>query len=472
MRVNDAVKIFRFSGKSVLFPAVLFLGMIWIIKTTAFGQDCSLPAPFDANAVYTRTIYLSPHGDDAQGAGTQDKPYRSLTKAAEKARPGTRILMSPGQYPPNNYIQNLRGEAHAPILICGATGEDPAVISGGGTGIQLSDPRYVILQNFTVSGASGNGVNIDDGGSYDTPAEYVILRGLTVRDIGPSGNHDGIKLSGLDRFRVENCSVINPGDGGSAIDMVGCHDGVLAHNTIQDCGSSGIQAKGGCARLLLYANRFDHAGQRAVNMGGSTGLPYFRPLDAPYEAANIAVWANVFIGAETPIAFVGCENGLFAHNTIYKPQKWVARILQETTGERFVPCRNNVFANNIVVFDRNVSTFVNIGPNTQPQTFRFANNLWFQLDNRQFSGPSLPVSESSRVIQQDPKFIDSEHGGFQIQKESAALGKAGNLKEIFGSLPIDIPALGDYYEQCYSVPAAIGAFSGGSSAPLKHWNKY
>ncbi len=42
-----------------------------------------------------------------------------------------------------------------------------------------------------------------------------------------------------------------------------------------------------------------------MNAGGSTGDPFFRPLDAPYEAAAITVEGCTFSGGETPIAFVG-----------------------------------------------------------------------------------------------------------------------------------------------------------------------
>ena len=39
----------------------------------------------------------------------------------------------------------------------------------------------------------------------DPPA--IVLEGLTVRRVGPRGNRDGIKLSGVTDFRVESCRV-------------------------------------------------------------------------------------------------------------------------------------------------------------------------------------------------------------------------------------------------------------------------
>ena len=284
----------------------------------SYAQECALPPAFDDGAVYSTEFYVSPGGSDDNDGGAAN-PYRTLERAAREASPGTIIHLASGNHIAGQHIANLKGTATQPIKITGPD-EGEAVFSGGNTAIQLTDPAYVVLENFGVEGAASNGLNIDDGMSFDTPAHHVVLRGLTVRDIGPDGNHDGIKLSGLDHFRIENCRIERPGSSGSYIDMVGCHDGVIAHCWFGDGGSSGVQAKGGSARVLIYANQFTDITDRAVNMGGSTGLEYFRPIDAPYEASDIQVIANLFTGSQAAIAFVGCINGLFAHNVIDHPQ--------------------------------------------------------------------------------------------------------------------------------------------------------
>lgn len=442
-----------------------------IFVISAQGQTCALPAPFDSGVVYKQIIHVSPSGNDESGDGAIEKPFRTLRRAARSASPGTEILLHAGKYSPGVYLENLQGTNIAPIRIRGESPDQPAVFSGGGEALHLTDPRYVILENILVEGASTNGINVDDGGSYDTPAEYVILRNVSVRHMNASGNNDGIKLSGLDHFLLESCTVEKPGAGGSAIDMVGCHDGVLAHNRILDVETSGVQAKGGCARLLLYANRFEHAGARAVNMGGSTGMQYFRPLNASAEASDITVWANVFLDSETPIAFVGCENGLFAHNTIYLPGKWAARILQENNDAQLIQCRNNAYINNIVFIDDKVNTAVNIGPNTHSNTFVFANNLWFHKTNSRYSGPNLPTPEINAVIQKNPLFIDNAAGDFHIAAQSPAVSQGKKLSKILDPLTIQIPDVGDADGQCWNSPPSIGAYEGNPSAALRDWKK-
>jgi hypothetical protein len=77
------------------------------------------------------------------------------------------------------------------------------------------------------------------------------------------------------------------------------------------------------------------------------------------------------------------------------PDKWIFRILQETKAEGFPPCRNVVVSNNRFVFQRaKVRDEINIGPDTAPETFQFANNRWLAEDKPEASKPKLPVAET------------------------------------------------------------------------------
>src|SRR5690606_19139026 len=133
--------------------------------------------------------------------------------------------------------------------------------------------------------------------------------------------------------------------------------------------------------IEIRANRFANAGQRAINIGGSTGFEYFRPplsTDQPnVEARDIRVIANVFRGGVTPFGFVGCVDCLAANNVIDSPENWIFRILQETVTNNeyeFLPVSNGRFINNIIHFDGQVGVAVNVGPNTDPDSFEIANN--------------------------------------------------------------------------------------------------
>ncbi len=177
--------------------------------------------------------------------------------------------------------------------------------------------------------------------------------------------------------------------------MVGCHDGV-----IEDCRfigrdgfsqSNGVQLKGGTARVLVHRCSFRDAGHRSVNLGGSTGLQFFRPRVDDYEAKDITVAGNRFMGSSAALAWVTGDGGHVHHNTIVRPETWVLRILQETSDPQFQPSHGGVFEHNVIVYDSRVQVFVNVGPRTAPETFAFRHNVW--IDAEDCRQPSLPVAE-------------------------------------------------------------------------------
>lgn len=416
---------------------------------------CGLPAAFDVGLAPSRTLHVATTGA-AGGDGSEGAPLDTIAHAAALATPGTRILVHAGVYLGAQWIADLHGEASAPITI---VGEDGAILDGDGEGevLHLSEVSYVVLEHLELRNATGNGLNIDDGGTLDTPAHHVVLRDLFVHDIGSGGNQDCIKLSGLDDYFVLG-SRITQCDAGDMIDHVGCHRGVIADNHFYDSpGSGGIQMKGGSSDILVHGNRFTDVSGRSINAGGSTGLEFFRPLDAPFEAARLHVIANVFLrsGANSgaPIAFVGCDACLFANNTVLEPQEWIARILQESTDARFVPSRNGRFVNNLIVFRvADLRTFVNVGGGTAPETFTFSHNLWYALDDASFAGPTLTdgiPAETSAVIQMNP--------GVSEGSPDLCTGSPGwNAGLAYDALCVDI------HGQEYWEPPSIGADQAGS----------
>lgn len=350
----------------------------------------------------------------------------SLRRALDNLTPGDRVVVAPGQYRPGIHLRDLRGTKDAPIVIEAEDPRQPPLFVGGTTAIQLSDCDFVTLRHLAARGQTGNGFNIDDAGSLDTPSVGIVLDGLRVSDVGPVGNCDGIKLSGVHDFTVRNCTV--EGWGGQAVDMVGCHRG-----TIEDCTfrgkpgfrqSTGPQTKGGTSRVTIRRCRFIHSAARGVNVGGSTALQFFRPPDARHEAKDITIEDCSFIGGETPVAFVGVDGAVFRHNTILRPGKWILRILQETRTEGFVPCRNVRFEHNLIVFRAaDVRAHVNIGDATAPRTFSFVGNLWFCEDSPDRSRPTLPTPECDGLYGIDPRLEQTPDGAlFPGEPRAASVG--------------------------------------------------
>ncbi len=243
---------------------------------------------------------------------------------------------------------------------------------------------------------------------------------------------------------------------GSGIDHVGCHHGLIAGCAFRSMGSNAIQCKGGTEDLEIYGCSFEDAGQRGVNIGGSTGFAYFRPplsrTASNAEARNVRVVANVFGDAVTPFAFVGAVDCLVANNTFRSDSyRWLFRVLQETTsddGYTFLETQSCRVVNNVFHFARaNLSTAVNVGPNTRGDTYAIEHNLWYAADDAAASTPTtLPVAETNGVVGQDP-FPDAS----QAPRPTAASPLVG------AGVRVDA-VRGDHDGRCYKNPPTIGAY--------------
>ena len=350
---------------------------------------------------------------------------QELRVAMAQAQPGQTVRIKSGTYDGGVHLKDIHGEKSRPITLSGLDPKNPPRFVGGVSGLQFSDISHVVIENLSVTGCTGNGINIDDGGTIDTPSHDVVLRKVTVTKL-PKGNHDAIKLSGVDRFRVEDCRLEEWG--GSGIDMVGCHDGVIVRCQLINGGDSGVQCKGGTSGIQIESCRFESFGQRGVNIGGSTGLEFFRPAlskmkpDEKYEARDITVQGCTFVKGGSPIAFVGVLGSTVSRNTFIEPGRWIVRILQETREKGFVPSQKGVFTDNLVAFrSTNWSAGgFNVGSGTAPETFSFARNFWICIDAPQSSRPQCPTPEVGGVYGEDPQFVDFEGGDFNVNVKSPA----------------------------------------------------
>ena len=382
----------------------------------------------------------------------EGQKFSTLSDAASVAQPGDAIVVLNGIYTQREDISNLNGEKDNPIIIY-AEEEGKVIYSGQSEAWHLSSCTHLFIYGFVFEKQTANGVNIDDSGNYDGSTFDIIIRNCIFRDMNASGNNDLLKLSGLDNFRVEECTFLNGAGGGSGIDMVGCHNGIFLKNKFENMGSNCIQVKGGSQYIQILQNTFVNGGQRSLNLGGSTGLEYFRPQDAGFEAADILVRSNIFAGSWAPIAFVGSTRVQVINNTFYKPENWVFRILQETVDtSRFVACSYNTFSNNIVYFGNNLHRIVNIGPNTKPETFSFENNLWYNYENPEFDNPNLPATETGSIVQQDPLFVGADTLNFELRPGSPAIATGMIFQNEFNL---------DFKDRYYNEDVCIGAFQTG-----------
>lgn len=346
-------------------------------------------------------------------------PGQDWSRLHDRIKPGDEIILMPGPHRPA-FFQDLHGTPEQPITIRGFSEEHPGLITAQSFGLQFSRPRHVILQDLIISGARGNGINLDDQDGQQSIGEPwtadVMIRRVKVLRTGPSGNTDGIKLSGLRNVRLFECTV--EGWGGSAVDLVGCQDVTIESSTFrglrEHAQSSGIQIKGGSTRVRVTQCRLENAGLRAINLGGSTDLKYFRPpvaesakVDSQFEATNVVIERCVIIGSDCAIAFVNSRGASIRQNTIVNPKLWVFRILQETRDPRFGPSEGGTIGGNLIVWQEGkLAELINVGPSTRAEALMFEENVWWSPDLKPSQIERLPGRQLLPQLTVDPTLDD------------------------------------------------------------------
>jgi hypothetical protein len=374
-----------------------------IVSLLSYGNRqsiVSLPNQFICLAVLYNTL-MTDDSSRSQSSVIIVHDTESLRKSLRGLKKGTTLRIAAGDYPGGHYVNNLEN-----ITIEAQDPKNPPHFKGGVNGMQFSRCNNLTLRNLKVSGQMGNGINLDDGGIFDQPTTGVLLEKIEISDIGPIGNFDGIKCSGLDQLTIRDCLVT--GWGGQGIDMVGCHNSVISGCRLVGkpgfSATAGVQTKGGCITITIEKCRFVNAGERPLNIGGSTDLKLFRPSGAMYEAKDIVVRDNVIEGGLCAAAFVGVDGGEFTGNTILYPKKWIFRILQETKKIGYATCGNVLLTDNKIVFLREqVQNEINVGEKTNAESFRFVRNQWFAEDRIEVSRPTLPSIEKDGTYGVDPR---------------------------------------------------------------------
>ncbi|MCA9998903.1 MAG: right-handed parallel beta-helix repeat-containing protein, partial [Anaerolineales bacterium] len=126
-------------------------------------------------------VYVATNGSDSGGDGTEQRPFRSLSRAAETAVPGTTIFVRGGIYEAAKEEIRAQGTASEPIVIQPYPGET-AVFDGGGANIgdaesiiKISQSSYVIFEGFEVRNSKARGLSV-----YES--DHVTVRGNRVHE--------------------------------------------------------------------------------------------------------------------------------------------------------------------------------------------------------------------------------------------------------------------------------------------------
>ena len=197
--------------------------------------------------------------------------------------------------------------------------------------------------------------------------------------------------------------------------MVGSHHGLIQNSLFRHSAlgatGTGVRPKGGSKAITIRANRVELPGTngRAIQAGGSTDPQFFRFIDGDsgYEASEIRAEGNVVVNGSASFSFVNIDGGNFHHNYAHRPDDWFVRILNENQGNDIVDTKNGIVADNFMVFNDTAfefNTAVNIGPETEPETFTFLRNQWYNIADPSSSEPNLPSEEVGGIYGVLPEY--------------------------------------------------------------------
>jgi hypothetical protein len=321
------------------------------------------------------------------------------------------ILLSPGTYQGGIFVSGLNN-----VTIRSLDAAQQAVIQGGSQdGLLLRSAVDVTVQDLQIRDYGVVGLHFDDGGAAGFPGS--ASRNITVRNVAidGAGSNDGMKMSGVIGFHVDGVRITNWSTTDSGFDMIGSHNGLVENSffsasNLQSNGY-GIRAEGGSKNIVIRANRVEmpsdngDGNSRAIQLGGATQASSLRFIDGDsgYEANNVTVEGNIVIGGGQAFTWVNIDGGVVHHNIVQQPDTRIFRIQNENQGSEVVDTQNGSLLDNIIIFDNGLSNTYSNSAETQPNTFSFARNQWFNVDNPANSTPNLPAPEIDGVVGVDPQ---------------------------------------------------------------------
>ena len=193
----------------------------------------------------TRVLAISPDGNDSN-PGTRAEPFRTISRAAEAAEPGTTVVVTAGTYV-GSFRTAASGTASAPITYV-AEPTWGARLVGDGTAdtVWRNDGDHVEIRGFEISGAAIDG--LVNSGSFVRIAENKVS-GFA------NGNCITTARSGYTLHDIDVIANVAHGCGGSALDhgiYVSHPGGTVANNIAVRNGEYGIEESGATGPNNLY----------------------------------------------------------------------------------------------------------------------------------------------------------------------------------------------------------------------------
>ena len=170
----------------------------------------------DEEIIEEGVYYVSLNGSDTLNTGSVNSPFKTISYASSKLKPGETLIVLPGHYDEHNIYLTQSGTETEPIVIKAQVkgsvffkGTRPSGISlenNFGTGFILHDISNVIIDGFNFSDFdTGISINGDAQNNQTGYAKNITIKNTTFKNNASSG----IESWKLDKLLVSNCRFIS-----------------------------------------------------------------------------------------------------------------------------------------------------------------------------------------------------------------------------------------------------------------------
>jgi len=378
--------------------------------------------------------FVDPAGND-RNPGYEDRPWKTIQKAADAARPGDRVIVRKGTYtervqfntsgkeglpiafealgevvvkgPPSlqhwEAVLDVRKRSH--LLIKGFRIQDTAWF---GIGIHNSD--HITVQGCSTANTQASGIYARDSTEIVVDGNDVTMACLYEGDKG--GSQECISIASVKGFRVSNNKVhdtTGKKHGGEGIDAKeSAQDGVIERNDVWNLPRLGIYVDSwnGLAKGIVVRKNTVHDCSCGIAISCEDGgtvedVRIENNLVFANRERGIVVSAWVKNGPKRNIAIV--NNTCVANGDAKKG--WGAGIAVEKTDVTGLVIRNNILS-------RNIGKAIEDASGKGPAIER---NL---VDGGRKGGRDAKAGTS---LEGDPLFTDPEKGDYHLRPESPAI---------------------------------------------------
>lgn len=388
--------------------------------------------------------------------GTASQPFRTISRAAQVARPGDNVTVQAGQYAESVDIVNS-GTATQPIAFFanGSVVVSPPTTGGARASFNILGKSDIVISGFTVK--NGNyGIRVDEdragtpsarvtvknnyatltksSGIFVSDSRDIVVDSNVVEKTNYGGRHEMISIIRTNGFLVKNNEVFNGHfvvngvvmKGKEGIDAkTGSSNGRIVNNKVHDLDELGIYAD---AWDLLTQNieitgNVVYNCRQGVALSSETG-----GLLKNILVANNVLYNNLFAGINvSPWGYDGPrENIRIVNNTVYGNGENGVRI--GTRNIYGVEIYNNLVANN----NGPALNAVNVG-------------LISSSYNNLVSGRNLG-NILSGTFDGDPRFVGASTGNFRLGSGSAAVNKGRTVAEVPADIVGTLRPMGGAYD--------------------------